>query len=54
MYNIKVNVTEEDLSDLGRDKEFYWTWHTEEDKDVMIRIHLFKAEEDFGEEEEDE
>jgi hypothetical protein len=49
-YSIKVNLTEEDLYDLQRDKSFNWHWPTEEDDNVVININLFKAEEDFDEE----
>ena len=44
-YNIKVNLSEEDLSDLQRNRELNWDWNTEEDDNVIIKIHLFQGEE---------
>ena len=44
-YNIKVNLSEEDLSDLQRNRELNWNWNTEEDDNVIIKIHLFQGEE---------
>ena len=53
-YRIKVNLTEEDLYRLQRGEDFHWSWNTEEDENVIINIHLFQAEEDFGDDEEEE
>ena len=44
-YSIDVNLTEEDLYDLQRDRSFKWNWTTNEDEKVTIKIHLFKGEE---------
>ena len=44
-YNIKVNLTEQDLFELQSGKEFNWNWNTEEDDNVIIKIHLFQGEE---------
>ena len=52
-YNIKVNVSDEDLHQLQNGEYFNWNWATEEDENVIIKLHLFKAEEDFGDEEEE-
>ena len=49
-YSIDVNLTEEDLSDLQRDRSFKWNWTTNEDEKVVIKIHLFKGEEEWEEE----
>ena len=46
-YSIDVNLTEEDLYDLQRDKQFKWTWTANEDEQVIIKLHLFKAEESW-------
>ena len=51
-YSIDVNLTEEDLSDLQRDRQFKWHWTTNEDEKVIIKIHLFKGEEEWEEEDE--
>ncbi len=48
-YSIDVNLTEEDLYDLQRDRSFKWNWNTKEDENVVIKIHLFKGEEDDAE-----
>ena len=48
-YSIDVNLTEEDLYDLQRDRSFKWNWNTKEDENVVIKIHLFKGEEDDDE-----
>ena len=48
-YSIDVNLTEEDLYDLQRDRSFKWNWNTKEDEKVVIKIHLFKGEEDDDE-----
>ena len=45
-YSIDVNLTEEDLSDLQRDRQFKWHWTTNEDEKVVIKLHLFKSEEE--------
>ena len=47
-YNIKVNLTEGDLSELMyKDKKFFlWEFPTIEDEEVTIKIHLFKGEDD--------
>ena len=50
-YNIKVNMSEEDLYDIGRGHTFIWNWPTEEDENVIIIIKLFKGEDDLDEEE---
>ena len=52
-YNIEVNVSDEDLYQLQNGEYFNWNWTTEEDENVIIKLHLFKAEEDFGDEEEE-
>ena len=44
-YNIKVNLSEEDLFELQSGKEFNWNWNTEEDDNVIVKIHLFQGEE---------
>ena len=44
-YNIKVNLTEYDLSLLESGEDFLWTFITEEDENVSIKINLFKGEE---------
>ena len=44
-YNIKVNLTEQDLFELQSGKEFNWNWNTEEDDNVIVKIHLFQGEE---------
>ena len=49
-YNIKVNLTEEDLYDLDSGSGFHWNWTTEEDDNVVIKIHLFKGEEEWEDE----
>ena len=46
-YSIDVNLTEEDLYDLQRDRSFKWNWTTNEDEKVVIKIHLFKGEEEW-------
>ena len=46
-YSIDVNLTEEDLYDLQRDRKFKWNWMTNEDEKVTIKIHLFKGEEEL-------
>ena len=51
-YSIDVNLTEEDLYDLQRDRSFKWNWTTNEDEKVVIKIHLFKGEEEWEEEDE--
>ena len=44
-YNIKVNLTEQDLWQLeSGDFYFNWTFDSEEDENVKIKIHLFKEE----------
>ena len=48
-YSIDVNLSEEDLYDLQRDRSFKWNWNTKEDENVVIKIHLFKGEEDDAE-----
>jgi hypothetical protein len=45
-YNIKVNLSEEDLSELQSGKEFNWNWNTEEDDNVIIKLNLFQGEEE--------
>ena len=46
-YNIKVNLTEQDLYQLqGGDLYFDWSFPTEEDKDVIINVMLTKGEEE--------
>ena len=44
-YNIKVNLTEYDLSSLESGEDFLWTFVSEENKNVSIKINLFKKEE---------
>jgi len=42
-YNIKVNLTEQDLYQLqGGDLYFDWTFVTEEDENISINVNLFK------------
>ena len=48
-YSIDVNLTEEDLYDLGNGKKFDWNWISNENKNVQINIHLYKSEDDLGE-----
>ena len=48
-YSIDVNVTEEDLYDLGNGKEFIWRYKSNEDENVQINVCLIQAEEDLGE-----
>ena len=43
-YSIKVNLSEQDIYDLQNGKEFNWNWDTEEDENVIIKIHLFQGE----------
>ena len=45
-YNIKVNLTEQDLFELQSGKEFNWNWNTEEDDNVIIKLNLIPKEED--------
>ena len=45
-YSIDVNLSEEDISDLQTGKEFNWSWPTNEDGKVFIKIHLFNGEEE--------
>ena len=45
-YNIKVNLSEEDLFELQSGKEFNWNWNTEEDDNVIIKLNLFQGEEE--------
>tara|TARA_R100000781_G_scaffold26400_1_gene19504 strand:+ start:83 stop:238 length:156 start_codon:yes stop_codon:yes gene_type:complete len=47
-YNIKVNLTEEDISQLMyKDSKFFlWEFPTIEDEEVTVKIHLFKGEDD--------
>ena len=52
-YNIKVNLTEQDLYQLQSGEDFNWNWPTKENENVIIKMHLIKAEEDFGDEEEE-
>tara|TARA_R100001463_G_scaffold6332_6_gene20894 strand:+ start:3894 stop:4130 length:237 start_codon:yes stop_codon:yes gene_type:complete len=49
-YSIKVNLSEEDIYDLQRGREFNWNFPTEEDDNVIIKINLFQGE-DIDEEE---
>ena len=49
-YNIKVNLSEEDLSDLQRNRELNWNWNTEEDDNVIIKLNLIPKEEEWEEE----
>ena len=42
-YNIKVNLSEEDLFELQNGKEFNWNWNTEEDDNVIIKLNLFQS-----------
>ena len=49
-YSIDVNLSEEDISDLQTGKEFNWNWPTNEDGKVVIKIHLFNGEAEWGEE----
>ncbi len=51
-YSIDVNLSEEDISDLQTGKEFNWSWPTNEDGKVFIKIHLFNSEEEWREEDE--
>ena len=44
-YNIKVNLSEQDLFELQSGKEFNWNWNTEEDDNVIIKLNLFQGEE---------
>ena len=44
-YNIKVNLSEQDLFELQGGEEFNWNWNTEEDDNVVIKINLFNGEE---------
>ena len=48
-YSIDVNLSEEDISDLQIGKEFNWSWPTNEDGKVFIKIHLFNGEEEWRE-----
>ena len=49
-YSIKVNLTEQDLYQLqGGDLYFDWSFPTEEDKDVIVKVMITTGE---GEEEE--
>ena len=41
-YSIDVNLTEEDLHYLQNDRHFKWNWTTNENKKVVIKIHLFR------------
>ena len=43
-FSIDVNLSEEDISDLQRGREFNWNWTSNEDKKVVIKIHLFNGE----------
>ena len=45
-YNIKVDLTEQDLGELMYgDKEFFlWNFETMEDENVTIKVHLYKGE----------
>ena len=45
-YNIKVNLSEEDLFELQSCKEFNWNWNTKEDDNVIIKLNLFQGEEE--------
>ena len=45
-YSIKVNLSEEDIYDLQRGREFNWNWNAEEDDNVIIKINLFQGEEE--------
>ena len=47
-YNIKVNITEQDMYDLQNGEKLDWNWSTEEDDNVIIKVNLFKGE-DFDE-----
>ena len=50
-YSIDVNLSRTDIEELFyyEDKEFNWSWITNEDDNVQINIKLFQ-EEDFDEE----
>ena len=50
-YNIKVNLSEEDLFELQSGKEFNWNWNTEEDDNVIIKLNLIPKEEEWEEDE---
>ena len=49
-YNIKVNISEQDMYDLQRGRSFEWNWPTEEDDNVTIILNLLQGE-DIDEEE---
>lgn len=49
-YNIKVNLSEQDLFELQSGKEFNWNWNTEEDDNVIIKLNLIPKEEEWEEE----
>ena len=50
-FSIDVNLSEEDMYDLQRGREFNCNWTSNEDKKVVIKIHLFNGEEEWEEEE---
>ena len=50
-YNIKVNLSEQDLFELQSGKEFNWNWNTEEDDNVIIKLNLIPKEEEWEEDE---
>ena len=45
-YNIKVNLSEQDLFELQNGQEFNWNWNTEENDSVIIKLNLFQGEEE--------
>ena len=49
-YNIKVNISEQDMYDLQRGRSLEWNWPTEEDDNVTIILNLLQGE-DIDEEE---
>ena len=50
-YSIKVNLTEQDLYQLqGGDLYFDWSFPTEEDKDVIVKVMITTGEDEEEEE----
>ena len=46
-YSIKVNLTEQDLYQLqGGDLYFDWSFPTEEDKDVIVKVKITTGEDE--------
>ena len=46
-YNIKVNLTEQDLYQLQSGELYFdWSFPTEEDKDVIVNVMLTTGEDD--------